>query len=405
MGTTSLWLIIGLMMSRSVSALSNIGYFDFPTGAGECTGNEDVLADFMADAKDLYDGMVAAMDLVSDAAFSTEEEYADYYVARQLLLGWFGITFDDHSNVVDNAESWEILQDGDGDLTAPTYPANLFCEGSMGNFFDWSAVALDVDENNIMVEDQGVSIETLYPTIYAQRNSASSSFGTIKPYYLSSMNRYIFMGNQIDQDICATTLNGGEMYGLTMPGYVASETTTTVTDAAEGPVEVELTYDVMADTVLICPNILTGTVFQYLTLADMTAGTAIEPGSGTGLNTIVTSSSTMFHELIHLTTTWTSDDSINPHVVVDYTYDVGEAVQLAEGILEIPNDPDEVYDAVYAALNAQNYVFFATAWYNWKNNPVSSDDELSAAVFFAGLPEVWYWPIASEKKAFKDAGF
>ncbi|KAJ6031469.1 hypothetical protein N7540_002201 [Penicillium herquei] len=426
MGTTSLWLIIGLMMSQLVSALSDIGYFDLPSGAGQCTSYEAVLARFINDAITLNDALKTAMSTVTSAAYSTEEEWADYYVARVLFDLWFGITFDANSEVATNAEAWDILEatterldeffsDGDGDLTAPVYPAKLFCGGSMGNFFDWNANALDVDAKNVEVNGEGVAIQTLYSKLYAKRDESSGSFGTTSPYYLSSLNRYIFLGDKIQQDICATTMNGGAMYGLTIPGYHgAVETTTTLADDAdsegEGESEVKVLYDAMSEIVLICPNILTGSVYTYSTLADMSSATAIKPGSGTGLNRIVTSSSTMFHELIHLTTTWvvsTGDEttSINPDFVGDYTYDVGEALELAQGRLANPNKPSEAYAAVSAALNAQSYVFFTTAWYNWKNNPVSSDDSFSAAVYYSGLPENWYWPQSSQDEAFAMGGF
>ncbi|KAJ5710553.1 hypothetical protein N7488_004709 [Penicillium malachiteum] len=199
-------------------------------------------------------------------------------------------------------------------------------------------------------------------------------------------------------------MNGGAMYGLTIPGYDGAETTIPRADDAKEESEANLKYDAMSEIVLICPNILTGTAFKYLTLKDMSAATAIKPGSGTGLKTIVTSSSTMFHELIHLTTTW-EKNSINPNVVVDYTYDIGDALQLVQGKLANPNKPSEIYPAKYAALNAQSYVFFTIAWYNWKNNPVSSDDPLSAAVYYAGLPENWWWPQYSEDDALALAGF
>ncbi|KAJ5710554.1 hypothetical protein N7488_004710 [Penicillium malachiteum] len=110
MGTTFLWLIIGLMMSQSVSAISSIGYFDLPSGAGECASYEAVLATFINDAITLNSALKPAIDTVSDADYSTEEKWADYFVARILFELWFGITFDGNSDVNANAESWDILQ-------------------------------------------------------------------------------------------------------------------------------------------------------------------------------------------------------------------------------------------------------------------------------------------------------
>ncbi|KAJ5717765.1 hypothetical protein N7488_003411 [Penicillium malachiteum] len=271
------------------------------------------------------------------------------------------------------------------------------------------------------------AIKDVYSTQYAASSNS-------EPYWIPALKCYIFtddvdVNSGSGEDLCGTD----RALGWTVYGYHADSAYYSL---ADGSIEYE-TYEASTDIVVICPKVLTGESEKVDVLSKVPY---TEPSTATELSSILPISSTLFHELFHMTTYWEGEDVgedavPNTDYVEDFTYDLFEALDLAMGVLkrdsssnaegdgdsgsgsdadsESEDDGDsasysdaedygdsgsdsgstssdsdsEYYPSKEAARNAESYVFFAVAWWNYAKSWTEGD----SAVFYTGCAESWEW--------------
>ncbi|KAJ5727305.1 hypothetical protein N7493_005125 [Penicillium malachiteum] len=374
-------------------------FFTLPDGAGTCTGSntETFLGEMLDDATTLIKGMVAAVTAATTSA-TTEQGAKDKVVAQKLFTSFFGVAFEGNDALSAYEDAWAIVKSAitnveefleDQVYTCAKLPPVLFCD-NFGNGFDWDSQAKNAQGKAIVMSD---GFEPAIKNIYSAEYAASA---TSEPYWIPELNRYIFTSD--------VKVNSGQTFcgGKFLDGPF------TATMGAGESEQVDLLAKV-----------------PYTT-----------PSTTKQLSKILPISSTLFHELFHMTTYWEGEDvgetaEHNTDFVTDITYDLFEALDLAMGLLKIPVDPSsdaegdgdsesdsdaeddgesgsdsdsgsdsgssdsdsEYYSFEDAAQNAESYVFFAVAWWNYAKTWTEGD----SAVFYTGCAETWDWlgPVTS----------
>ncbi|KAJ5646715.1 hypothetical protein N7490_003087 [Penicillium lividum] len=329
---TSIWLTIGLMVSQITWVHGAIdSYFDLPSGAGECSGTNTMsfLNDMMSDASSLIDGMQNAVSAAVNSG-STAKEKKNRIVARKLFTSFFGFTFLDEDDVVandgeyvvvdDDLDAWDVLtaaiDNVEEFIADETYittkiPPILFCD-NFANKFPWNTQAKDA-LGNAIVESDGY--EPTIRDLYTEFEEAGAT-----PYWIPALKRYMFTDYD-SADLCS------EFYGATIYGYQSS---TAFDDAGDS-----IRFQALPDTVLICPKVLWGGTEDVDLLDDIEY---VAPYTAERLSDILPRSSTLFHEMFHMTTHWVGDDvgddvQVGSNSIVDITYDLFKALKLATGTL------------------------------------------------------------------------
>ncbi|PYH90937.1 hypothetical protein BO71DRAFT_443541 [Aspergillus ellipticus CBS 707.79] len=349
---SSLWLIIGLMANQAASDITED--FDLPGGQGNRNQHTAKLGNYMTDATTLVNGMYDAM-----VAATSKDKSEARMVAQKLFTAYFGVQFmtlDGERGEVGgrlirlSADTVYYLHTfvNAGDYTALVHPPNLFCN-SYGQMFTWDDAVFDASGDQVEVDGQIQSIRDLYEPEYTAAPER-------RPYLIPDLRNYAFLDDKYDKDICSTNL----LMGMSAPGHqkrveldeASSHPASSASGSNEAQVTERVLYEALQDSILICPNVLNGKYNRYAYLSDVPY---VQAGSAIKLPDLLTESSTMLHELVHLVTFWRAADLKSGQRwlrATDIKYALAACLELANS--------NAFADT---SLNVKNYTFFAMAWW------------------------------------------